>query len=798
MIRLWFWLLLLAIPLCALPGTGPANAQQNAPPPTTPHPAISPEQARAALDTLNDPKKRAAFTATLEALINDRPEPISLPTAAPPTAAAVADPADTDAKPTVEGIAVPFAPDSLGAQVLLTASSFANEMGDEALRAFQAVQSFPLLWAWLIVMATHPLGQQLLAGTAWRLAVALGLALGVQLALRRLSRRPMARILALGQREPMTVEDAEDPEELAEHGAIEGPPRRHGLQGFGRRLALGLARFALDLIPVLGLLIAGHTVAGSTLAGPPDSRLIILAVIEAVAASQILIALATLLFAPDPPGLKLFAIRPSTGAYLVRWSRRLILIAVPGYTIGEVGLLLGMSAQAHDALQKTVGLVLLVCLSFIVVQRRRGVRRWLSAPPETSGMLAQVRNRLARLWYLVALFFMASAWLSWTLRAPDAIARTLWYFAMTAAVLVAAAFARTAISSLVGHLRIGPADPIAGARPYSVRARLGAYHPAIRYTAVLAINVAAALGLLQLYGLSGLSWLLESEVGHRVISGLCTILVTIVLAFIVWEGVNIAIQLHLDKLRAQALAARSARLRTLLPLMRTALAITVLVVAGLMILSEIGVNIAPLLAGAGIVGVAIGFGSQKLVQDVITGVFLLLENAMQVGDMVRVGDQSGLVESLSVRAIRLRTEDGSVVVIPFSAVTTVINMTRDYSRAVISVSVSPGEDVDKVVDTMRAIVREMREEEAWSTIILDDLEVFGLDRFAETALVIKCRIMCTPFGRWPVGREFNRRLKMRFEVVGIATASSALKLLLPEPAPVGMPAAVMETAESAS
>jgi small-conductance mechanosensitive channel len=201
-----------------------------------------------------------------------------------------------------------------------------------------------------------------------------------------------------------------------------------------------------------------------------------------------------------------------------------------------------------------------------------------------------------------------------------------------------------------------------------------------------------------------------------------------------------------------------------------------------MVLSEIGVNIAPLLAGAGIVGVAIGFGSQKLVQDVITGVFLLLENTMQVGDVVKVGDQSGLVESLSVRTIRLRTEDGSVVVIPFSAVTTVINMTRDYSRAVITVNVSADEDVDGVVDTMREIVCTMREEEAWSAIILDELEVWGLDRFTDTALQIKCRIMCTPFGRWSVGREFNRRLKLRFQMVGIATQFSALKLMLPAPA----------------
>jgi small conductance mechanosensitive channel len=131
----------------------------------------------------------------------------------------------------------------------------------------------------------------------------------------------------------------------------------------------------------------------------------------------------------------------------------------------------------------------------------------------------------------------------------------------------------------------------------------------------------------------------------------------------------------------------------------------------------------------------------------------------------------------------LRTEDGSVVVIPFSAVTTVINMTRDYSRAVISLNVSVTEDVDRVIDAMRAIVREMREEEAWSTFILDELEVWGLDRITDTALQIKCRIMCTPFGRWPVSREFNRRLKTRFQVVGVATPFSALQLMPPSPGP---------------
>ena len=153
------------------------------------------------------------------------------------------------------------------------------------------------------------------------------------------------------------------------------------------------------------------------------------------------------------------------------------------------------------------------------------------------------------------------------------------------------------------------------------------------------------------------------------------------LAIVVWEAVNAAVERHLAQLSREAQAARSARLRTLLPLLRTTLLITIVIIVGMMVLSEIGVNIGPLLAGAGIVGVAIGFGSQKLVQDLITGIFLLLENAMQVGDSVTVVGHDGHRGDLSIRTIRLRAADGSVHLIPFSSVTTVTNVNRDYSYA---------------------------------------------------------------------------------------------------------------------
>jgi small-conductance mechanosensitive channel len=208
-------------------------------------------------------------------------------------------------------------------------------------------------------------------------------------------------------------------------------------------------------------------------------------------------------------------------------------------------------------------------------------------------------------------------------------------------------------------------------------------------------------------------------------------------------------------------------LRTLLPLLRTTVLITIAIVAGLMILGEIGINIAPLLAGAGIIGVAIGFGSQKLVQDLITGIFLLLENAMQVGDTVTVSGLSGVVEALSVRTIRLRAGDGSVHIIPFSSVTSVTNVNRGLGNASVVVSVAHDEDTDRVSDELKAIVADMRTDADLSAKMLSDFQLWGVDKVDGAQVTIAGQVVCTDSGRWAVQREFNRRMKRRFQELGI-------------------------------
>ncbi len=176
-------------------------------------------------------------------------------------------------------------------------------------------------------------------------------------------------------------------------------------------------------------------------------------------------------------------------------------------------------------------------------------------------------------------------------------------------------------------------------------------------------------------------WFCGIQVGGRLLAAVLTIAVAVVAAAVIWELSNALIDRHLSHLTRGGHYIRAARLRTFLPMLRTTLFSVIVTVVTLTALSEIGVNVAPLLVDAGILGIAIGFGSQKLVQDVITGLFLLLENAVQVGDIVTVPGLSGIVENLSIRTIRLRAADGALHIIPFSAVTSVTNPSRAIGNA---------------------------------------------------------------------------------------------------------------------
>nr|WP_294507611.1 mechanosensitive ion channel domain-containing protein [uncultured Rhodopila sp.] len=779
-------------PAAPAPTPAPPPAPPPAPAHTPPAPSgISADQARTALDVLNDPAKRAAFAATLGAIVKAQ----SAQPGAPAAPGKPAEPAAPETK--VQGITIPLAPDSLGAQVLVSASQFASKLGDEALDALDTVQSLPLLYGWAVVMATNPVARDLLADVAWRAALALAVAAAVEYALRRALRRPIGRLEALAPAktpdepdEPATpLPEEEEAVARAEAGDIEAPiadRRKPSAWVFLRRVPLVIGRLLLELVPVLAIAVTGHLFAASSLGGQTVSRLIILAVIDSYAVCEAILSVTRMLLSPGASRLRLFHLGDDTAAYLTRWTRRLVLIAVFGYAIGEVGLLLGLSDVAHDLLQKSVGLVLHICLAVIIVQKRRAVRRWLRAPDGAAGFMPMARNRLAAVWHWIALFVVASIWLVYAVELPHGYAEGLHYCVVTALVLIGARITLLVLLGAVDRFMRPAAD---SASPFPLMEhRLRVYHPAVSLALRLAVYILCVLGLLQLYGLNTFIWLVDSKLGLRILSAVGTLVATIVLAFGLWDFANVGVERHLDRLQREAQMAKSARLRTLLPLLRSSLLITIAVVAGLTILSEIGINIAPLLAGAGIIGVAIGFGSQKLVQDLITGIFLLLENAMQVGDTVTVSGLTGVVEALSVRTIRLRAGDGSVHIIPFSSVTSVTNVNRGLGNASVNVSVNYDEDTDRVCAELKSIVAGMRTDPALSAMMLSDLQLWGVDKVDGASVTIAGQIVCTDSGRWAVQREFNRRMKRRFQEIGIRVFNPIQTVSFSASYPDGAPA----------
>lgn len=194
-------------------------------------------------------------------------------------------------------------------------------------------------------------------------------------------------------------------------------------------------------------------------------------------------------------------------------------------------------------------------------------------------------------------------------------------------------------------------------------------------------------------------------------------------------------------------------------------------VAVVIALAQIGFDITPILAGAGVVGLAVGFGAQNLVRDVISGFFMLIENQVRVNDVAVINGTGGLVEEVNLRTTVLRSADGAVHIFPNGTITTLSNMTLGYSYYLLDVRVAYTEDTDRVSDALREIAAEMLREDAFKDLIAEPLEVFGVDQLTDSAVIVKARIKTRPLAQWVVGREMNRRIKKRFEELDIEIPS---------------------------
>jgi len=745
-----FWaaagLSLAALFVFAQPAEALEGAKAGIPPVATATAVAAPstDDLKSLLATLQDPAARQKLIGQIQSLIELRQKAGGAATPAAPPEPAPAQPAATAA---ADAAGAP------GVQAIQVTSSQIRRVSDVLVSGAATLLDFPQLMHWI----ESQLGNQA-TRLVW-LYVALKI-IGV------LAAAAMAEFLA----------------RFLLRGAHRASADREGAT-HGVRLLLIVARLGIELVEIAVFGAAAYLILPLT--SPDDfTRAAVLAFVNASVIVRAVLAVARALLAPERTGLRVLPTSAETAVYWFIWLRRLVGLAVYGSAFAAVALLVGLPLPAYDILLKALGFILAALLVVLIFQNRSAVAQALRGHPDrparrrASGSLRLLRTRLADVWHILASLYVIGIFGVWAAQIPggfDFIAR-----ASVITVLVVIAV-RMLVGTGDGLLKRFFAIGEEMKRRFpGLEARADRYLPILVTVLHGALYVVAAVILAEAWGLGAFDWL-RTDMGHRVIGDLATIVITVVVAVAIWEGVSLGMEYYFFRPTADGRRRwRQGRARTLLPLIRRTVAIVLIIFVVLIGLSELGVNIAPLLAGAGVIGIAIGFGAQNFVKDLLNGMNLLLEDTIGVGDNVTIGADTGTIEAISMRTIRLRDGAGAVHTIPFSDVTRVTNSSRDFGRALINIPVALSEDYDRVVDLLQKTAAELQADPAYAPLILAPATKPVLDRFADNAMILHMEIK-TPPGKQPdVMQAFNRRLKQRFDDLGIEMPLPSRRLYIAE------------------
>jgi small-conductance mechanosensitive channel len=739
---------------------------------------LTPEQARQALSVLNDPTRRAQVSDTLQAIA------AAGALSAPPASAAAAAPAHA-ASGAAALVPTAFQSNGLASQLARQGAHWAAHLGTSLRSSVAALLDVASVRAWWHWQSTNPQARSVLGQVVGSLLAALLPALVLEWFARRLLRRAYTALAARRERgdEDGTAQAAtagtssltpaatgKAPEAKVKQSAI------HHLTLL-QRLPRALLTMVLRLLP-LAVFIGAASALMSIVTddGSPQDRALD-SLIDIYVLCRLIVIASGFFLQPTAPRLRLLRMSDVWAVFVQRWIVRIVAVVGAGSAIAEIAQSLGLNDAAHLALMKVVALAGHIMISILILKCAKPVGELIRNRFAASKSLQMFGNALADAWAWFAIFVVMALWFIWALDVQNGYRTLLHLGGFTLAILVGARVIAIVIFGAMARLFHVEGD----AEKTLVQQHAYRYYPLLRRVVSWIIGIVTALALLQVWGVDVGELFQTGSIGHRLASAIVTIGVAAVIALVVWEGANVAIERRLDRWTTSGDLVRAARLRTLLPMLRSALFCVIALVVVLTGLSELGVNIGPLLAGASIFGVALGFGSQKLVQDFITGMFLLMENAMQVGDWVTLAGVSGTVEYLSIRTVRLRGSDGSLYTVPFSSVTTVNNTNRGLGNAAVKVNIVFGEDVDLAIATLKEIGAALREDEKFKDGILSDFSFWGVDGVDGSAVTLAGQIQCRDTARWGVQREFNRRILDQFSARGIAIANPQRHLLTWDP-----------------
>ncbi|WP_202884384.1 mechanosensitive channel protein [Halomonas sp. YLGW01] len=472
-----------------------------------------------------------------------------------------------------------------------------------------------------------------------------------------------------------------------------------------------------------------------------------------------------MLFASRYEGLRLLPITATEASYWNRWLARLI--GLVGYGLMVVVPLLNyyLSPALGQGMGTLIMLGAFVYAVGVVLKNRQRLRDGLDAQAAKASMAAtRVSLKLfARIWHLLAIaYFLMVLVLTFT-RPEDALPFVMLATLQTLAVVGAGMLLSRLLTQTIGR-RIHLSEDLKRKLPL-LETRLNAYVPNLLRVIRALILIVVVMITAGAWGLFDLGGWYATDLGRGLVAKVISVLVIVTMAMALWVGLASLIEHRLNPETGDG--EPTARAQTLLSLFRNALAITIIAMTVMVVLSEIGINIGPLIAGAGVLGLAIGFGAQKLVQDIITGVFIQVENAMNTGDVVTVGGVTGTAERLSIRSVGIRDLSGTYHIVPFSSVDTVSNYMREFAYHVGEYGIAYRESIDEAIECLKEAFEELAASDDHKQNLLAPLEVAGVVALADSSVNIRVRLKTTPGTQWATGRAYNRLVKMHFDAAGI-------------------------------
>jgi moderate conductance mechanosensitive channel len=700
-----------AVLVLFLIATVPAPAvRADAPPPAAPAAPVSVDELQSLVDTLQDDAARARLVAQLQALI-----------AAQRGAAA---------KTTT----------AVGPALFDQLSQRVDALTGEILAGVAVVIDAPRLVGWVRHQITDPAARRLWSEAAVALAVVFGTAFILEWLLRLLLGRLVPRL----------------------------PTRRSDTLPV--RSLFALLSLVLDALPILVFTAVAYSALVTTLDPLTRTRITLSVLLDATVEARLVLCIVRNGLVPTDSGAVFVPLDPETRNYLYIWIRRFVFWVVFGYAVPEAAWWLGAPGAIYALMLNVVGLILALLTIIFILQNRAQIGKWIAGSPAAASGWGRARRVFAEVWLVLAVLYISAIYLIYALRIQGGFVYVARATLLTLVVIVAAHLLVRFVQEV--SRRGFAISPELKAQFPTLEQRANRYLPILTAVAGVVVYALAGMTVLQAWNIGAFAWL-GSEVGRRVAGNVLSIGVVLVVAIILWETVASAIERYLTRIDASQ-SPRRTRVRTLLPLFRTAVLCVIVVLTSLIVLSHIGIDIAPLLAGAGVVGVAIGFGSQALVKDIITGLFILMEDQIAIGDVVDVGkEHRGVVEAITVRTIRLRDQAGTVHTVPFSEVTSVKNLTRDFGYAVARIGISYSEDIDRVVEILRQVSHELMEDEELRPAILDPFDYQGVDALEESCVVLLVRVRTVPSKQLAVGRAFNRLVKIAFDKHGVSARDPA-------------------------